>query len=59
MWKVIVVAFAVLCANVLGAPPVNHRPLEFDNSDAEVFDFEKGLEIVENSFYEGTYVHRR
>lgn len=53
MWKVIVI-FAVLCANVHGTPPVPHRPLEFDSSDPDVVDFEKGLEVVEESFYKGT-----
>lgn len=53
MWKVIAIV-AVLCVIVQGTPPVHHRPLEFDSSDPEVLDFEKGLEVVEESFYEGT-----
>lgn len=52
MWKVIAI-FAVLCANAYATPPVHQRPLEFDKSDSEVDDFEKGLEVVEESFYEG------
>lgn len=56
MWKVIVVALAVLCINAYATPPVNYRPLEFDSSDPEVIDFEKGLEVVQESFYEGMYL---
>lgn len=56
MWKVI--AFiAVLCAITYATPPVHHRPLEFNSLDVEVVDFEKGLEVVEKSFYEG--MHKR
>lgn len=52
MWKVIAIV-AVLCANVHGTPPVYRRPLEYESLDPEVLDFEKGLEVVEESFYEG------
>lgn len=53
MWKIIAIV-AVLCANAYATPPVRQRPLEFNGSDPEVDDFEKGLEVVEESFYEGT-----
>lgn len=57
MWKFIAIV-AVFCLNSYATPSVYHRPLEFDSSDPEVIDFEKGLEVVEESFYEGISKNR-